>query len=225
MLFTEPIVIFLSIYTACNFATVYSFFVTFPLVFSTEYKFSSEQDGLPFIAIAVGSAIGCVISISTDRILYQPHAREAARPGSNVKVYPEMRLYGAMIGCIFPPIGLFWFAWTAKTSVHWISPVLAAIPISAGFVAVFVAVVLYLVDAYEAMLGASAMGANGILRYILGAVFPLFTFQMYENLGIGWATSLLGFISVAMIPIPWVIWKWGKAIRKRSKYAHVSLNE
>jgi hypothetical protein len=55
MLFTEPIVIFLSIWVAFNFATVYCFFVAFPLVFTEVYGFSAEQDGLTFVSIVVGS--------------------------------------------------------------------------------------------------------------------------------------------------------------------------
>lgn len=41
---------------------------------------------------------------------------------------------------------------------------------------------------------------------------------VYDRLGIHWATSLLGFISVAMLPIPWVLFKWGPRIRARSRY-------
>lgn len=77
---------------------------------------------------------------------------------------------------------------------------------------------MYLVDTYQAMTGASAVAANGLLRYTLGAVFPLFTLQMYERLGIGWATSLLAFITVALMPIPWVLFKFGHSIRGRSQY-------
>lgn len=29
--------------------------------------------------------------------------------------------------------------------------------------------------------------------------------KVYDRLGIRWATSLLGFLSVAMVPIPWVL--------------------
>lgn len=76
----------------------------------------------------------------------------------------------------------------------------------------------YLVDTYQALYGASAIAANGLLRYTMGAAFPLFTLQMYGRLGIGWATSLLGFISVAMMPIPWVLWKWGPALRAKSQF-------
>lgn len=41
---------------------------------------------------------------------------------------------------------------------------------------------------------------------------------VYEALGIGWATSLLGFLSLIMIPIPYMFFKWGPSIRARSKY-------
>ena len=80
------------------------------------------------------------------------------------------------------------------------------------------AVATYLLDTYQALIGASALAANGFLRYLLGAAFPLFTLQMYQRLGIGWATSLLAFITVAMMPIPWVLFKFGHSIRARSSY-------
>ena len=71
---------------------------------------------------------------------------------------------------------------------------------------------------YHALTGASALAANGFLRYSFGAVFPLFTVQMYERLGIQWAGSLLGFVSIALMPVPWVLYKWGPAIRAKSAY-------
>ena len=36
---------------------------------------------------------------------------------------------------------------------------------------------LYLLDVYEALMGASAVAATSLLRYILAAVFPLFINQ------------------------------------------------
>lgn len=77
---------------------------------------------------------------------------------------------------------------------------------------------MYLIDTYAALTAASAIAANGLLRYILGATFPLFTVQMYERLGIAWSASLLAFISVAMVPIPWVLYYWGRQIRGASKF-------
>jgi hypothetical protein len=80
------------------------------------------------------------------------------------------------------------------------------------------AVATYLLDTYQALIGASALAANGLLRYLLGAVFPLFTLQMYEGMGIAWATSLLAFVTLALMPIPWVLFKFGHSIRGRSSY-------
>ncbi len=102
--------------------------------------------------------------------------------------------------------------------MHWIVPVLAGVPFGWGTLAVFLASLIYLVDTYQVANGASAVAANGILRYTLGAVFPLFTIPMYEQVGIHWAGSIFAFISVAMIPVPWVFFWKGSALRERSHY-------
>lgn len=80
---------------------------------------------------------------------------------------------------------------------------------------------MYFIDVYGPLNGASAMAANGVARYGMGAAFPLFTFQMYQRLGVAWATSLLAFISVAMLPIPWLFFKFGERIRAKSRYETV----
>lgn len=43
----------------------------------------------------------------------------------------------------------------------------------------------YLIDAYT-IYAASVLAASAILRSLFGAAFPLFTTQMYHNLGIHW---------------------------------------
>lgn len=42
---------------------------------------------------------------------------------------------------------------------------------------------------------------------------------VYTRLTYKWATSLLGFISVALIPIPWILFTWGARVRKWSRLA------
>lgn len=43
-------------------------------------------------------------------------------------------------------------------------------------------------------------------------------YPVYEKLGIHWATSLLGFIALALIPIPFALYKFGPTIRAKSKF-------
>lgn len=45
------------------------------------------------------------------------------------------------------------------------------------------------------------------MRSAFGASFPLFAHAMFRNLGVGWASSTLGFISILFIPIPFVLYK------------------
>ena len=61
------------------------------------------------------------------------------------------------------------------------------------------------------------MAANGAVRSIFGASFPLFARYIFYNLGVDWASSLLGFLSLAIVPVPIVFWRYGARIRARSK--------
>lgn len=47
----------------------------------------------------------------------------------------------------------------------------------------------------------------------MGAAFPVFAGAMFANLGLDWGCSLLGFLSVAFIPIPIALYFFGRKIR------------
>jgi DHA1 family multidrug resistance protein-like MFS transporter len=49
------------------------------------------------------------------------------------------------------------------------------------------------------------MAGNAFIRSIFGAGFVVFATAMYENLGIAWASSLLGFLGCAFLPIPFLL--------------------
>ena len=218
MLGTEPIVSCFSVYTAFNFSVLFGFFDAFPIVFNGVYGFNTGEGGLTFLGIGLGVVLATGLFIYIDKITYKKRTYKARAAGDNAQLQPEHRLYGAMVGSMLLPLSLFWFAWTARKDVHWMVPIVATIPFGMGNMLVFCSCVLYLIDTYGPLGGASAAAANGLLRYVLGAVFPLFTVQMYKRLGIDWATSLLGFITIALLPIPWVLFKFGPKIRSRSAY-------
>ena len=214
MLFVESIVLFMTIYMAFNFAVFYSFFAAFPYIFGGQYGFTPGQEGLTFISIALGCVIGFLTVVYIDRRTY-PALEAKYGVGA---VPPEYRLYGAMVGCALNPISLFWFGWTADAGVYWASPVVAAVPFAVGNIMVYSSGALYIMNSYGSLHGASALSANSLLRYAGGGAFPLFTVQMFRALGIGWASSLLGFVSVALVPVPWVLYKYGERIRAHSQY-------
>ncbi|KAI9692543.1 MAG: hypothetical protein M1822_006774 [Bathelium mastoideum] len=137
MLLTEPIVLAFSAYNAFTFAVLYAFFAAFPLVFEGVYGFDTSQTGLTFLAIGLGCTMSVATILIIDRkVYYKMYLRVKAEGGAAVA--PEHRLYPAMLGSFLLVIGLFWFAWTARKEVHWISPTLSAIPFAWGNLCIFV---------------------------------------------------------------------------------------
>nr|XP_036579807.1 major facilitator superfamily transporter [Colletotrichum truncatum]KAF6787487.1 major facilitator superfamily transporter [Colletotrichum truncatum] len=219
MMLTEPIVSFICLYVACEFATLFSFFAALPYVFGTVYGFGIEQQGLVFLSIMVGCVLGTLTILVCNVLLYLPQTKKYPPH----RTPPEHRLYPAMIGSLGLPLGLFWFGWTARADISWASPVIAIIPFAWGNMCLFVSTIQYLVDVYQGTTVASAASANSLARYVLAGAFPLFIVQMYQNLGTGWASSLLGFIALALLPVPWAFFKWGRFIRQKSKFDTVTI--
>ncbi|KAA8893399.1 major facilitator superfamily domain-containing protein [Sphaerosporella brunnea] len=217
LLFTEPIILLISIYTAFVYAILYLFLVSYPIVFAEVRGWSPGVDALPYIGMITGEILGGALVIA-----FQPWTNRRMMAAGHVR--PEDRLVPCIIGSIFFPIGLFWFSWAgADPSIHWIVPSLAGVPLGLGLITIFLQSLNYLIDAYLDF-AASAIAANTVLRSAFAAGFPLFGAFLFEpkphgKLGVGWAGSLLGFIAIAMVPIPLFFFLKGEAIRKRSKWA------
>lgn len=146
------------------------------------------------------------------------HFYQEKQFNSNGEIKPEIRLQPAMIGSFFVPICLFWFGWSSRSDIHWIVPIIGSSMFGIAAFLLFQAVLPYLSDAYPAYT-ASVFAGNDLFRSAFGAGFPLFANAMYVNLGINWASSLLAFLGIAFIPIPFVLYKYGERLRKRSKHA------
>jgi hypothetical protein len=71
-----------------------------------------------------------------------------------------------------------------------------------------------LVDTFT-LYAASALAANTVVRSIFGAVLPLCGLRMYHALGLGWGNSLLAFVSLPLIPVAFLIVKYGELIRTK----------
>ena len=65
------------------------------------------------------------------------------------------------------------------------------IPFAWGNLALFISSSMYAIDEYGPLNGASAMAANGLLRYVLGGCFPLWTGKSIISLQSNMAKSLL----------------------------------
>ncbi|KAK2064177.1 major facilitator superfamily transporter [Colletotrichum caudatum] len=212
LLFKEPIVLLTSIYMAIIYGTLYMLFAAFPIVFQRYRGWSPGVGGLAFLGVAVGMIAAVTFTVFDSR----RYLKVSAAHGGFAPA--EARLPPSMIGACLLPIGLFWFAWTNGPEIHWIVPIIASGFFAAGLVLVFLSLLNYLIDSYV-IFAASVLAANSVLRSLFGAAFPLFTTQMYENLGIHWASSVPAFLAVACLPFPFLFYKYGHIIRKKCAYA------
>jgi hypothetical protein len=70
----------------------------------------------------------------------------------------------------------------------------------------------YLIDAFT-LYAASVTAANAVMRSLLGAILPLAGPKMFQHLGLGWGSSVLAFIALALLPTPFVLLRYGERIR------------
>lgn len=76
----------------------------------------------------------------------------------------------------------------------------------------------YIIDCYL-FYSNSAIAVNTFVRSIVGAGFPLFARQMYQNIGVDWGSSLLGFLTLVFAPVPILFYLYGEKIRQKSRWA------
>ncbi|KAG6311175.1 hypothetical protein E4U22_002882, partial [Claviceps purpurea] len=219
LLIFEPMCLNLCLFSAILLGILYLFFGAFPLVFGgANHGFNAWQIGLSFTGIMVGMVLG----VMTDPLWYRVRSKLVdkleAETGVQGASEPEFRLPPAIMGSLLVPAGIFMFGWSSFPWVHWIVPIIGSCIFAVGNVLVFTSIFTFLVDAYP-LYAASALAANAFVRCIFAAAFPLFGVQMYEKLGYQWASSLLAFLTVVMLPFPYIFFRYGKQIRRKSRYA------
>ncbi|KAK1708368.1 major facilitator superfamily transporter [Colletotrichum lupini] len=211
MLFLSPILFSVSLYCAFAYGVLYLLFSTIPLVFSSTYGFSVGTTGLVYIPLGLGYLIGmaCFTLLSDRTVVRMTKA--------NNGVYePEMRLPDCIYFAALLPVTFFWYGWTAQFHTHWAAPVVGLLPFGIAILGIWQPIQAYVIDAYPAY-AASGMAAFTVFRSVVAAFLPMAGPSMYDALGLGWGNSLLGFIAVALIPVPALIYRYGGRLRKWQK--------
>ncbi|PLB38859.1 putative MFS multidrug transporter [Aspergillus candidus] len=214
MLLTEPVVAFFTLWISFAWGILFLFFSSVVQTFSHNYGMNTLQTGMIQLAISVGALIGTLINPLQDWIYLRTASRNPEKPGHPI---PEARLYTSIPGSLLFTGGLFWYGWSSFPHVPWIVPTMGIAATGLGIYSIYMAVVNYLTDSYEKY-AASALSAASLGRNTFGAFLPLASYQLFENLGYGWAGSLLGFIGAALSVVPIVLVIKGPAIRARSPF-------
>ncbi|KAI0399227.1 hypothetical protein F4802DRAFT_590479 [Xylaria palmicola] len=95
--------------------------------------------------------------------------------GTKPVINPEYRLQHLPRAALIVPIGLLVYEWIANYRIHWIVPIMGTLIAGIGFQFVYIAMFVYLVDAFD-------------------------IYSLCKALGLGWG-SLLAFITLALVPV------------------------
>ncbi|KAJ7783659.1 MFS general substrate transporter [Mycena maculata] len=214
ILFQEPMLLAITVYMSFVYGCLYLLFEAYPIVFTEGHNLNAGASGLTFLPLGIGGAVAVTISV----LVFNPrYEREAARLAPH-PVPPEFRLEMALFASPLYAVAFFWFGWTSFPSISLWAPLMSGFVMGFSINWIFLSLFNYVIDTYL-FIAASALAANTVVRSIFGAVFPLFATQMFNGLGPRWASSLLGFVALAMIPVPVVLRKFGPIIRAKSKHA------
>ncbi|KAI0395377.1 MFS general substrate transporter [Xylariaceae sp. FL0594] len=211
LLFRTPIVAMLALTVSIVYGYLYLLFTTFTDVFEGQYHFSAGSSGLAYLGLGVGFVAGLAFTgLLSDRLSTKMAEKSGTRK-------PEYRLPPLIAGAFAVPAGLFWYGWTAQAHVHWIVPIIGTSLVGFGVLAIYMPVQAYLIDAFT-VYAASASATNTVVRSIFGAVVPLAGPSLYKTLGLGWGNSVLAFIALVTVPVPFLLIRYGEAIRTAPRF-------
>jgi multidrug resistance protein len=221
LLFTEPVVLFFSIWITFAWSVLYLLFSAIPLIFQTRYDFNVAQSCAIFAAVLIGAIISVIISVYQEPLAHKYVSNERLRA---YFATPEGRLSFCCVQSSLLPIGCFWFGWTCFSDIPWIVPTLGIGCATMGIFSIYLAVFNYLADIYH-IYASSALAAQSWLRNMSAGAFPVFTAIMFKKMTYQGAASFLGGVAAVLTIVPWALVLYGPRIRARSKIASALLKD
>ncbi|KAF2271856.1 MFS general substrate transporter [Westerdykella ornata] len=208
MLFTEPIVLCLSLLSGFADALVFMFFESYGLVFA-QWSFTPTDIRLVLLSLAGAYWI-------TYAGYFPMFARHRRLRSKGNELAPETRLSLLCFVVWALPLGLLGSAFAGTSS--WGGMVFCTFLIGMANWAIYFATIDYMVEAYGSY-SASATGGNGFARDFLAGLCVLYTKPMFKALGIR-NTFLVLFAASFFLCIPVVVfYRWGHVVRQKSRFA------
>ncbi|KAF1995014.1 MFS general substrate transporter [Amniculicola lignicola CBS 123094] len=207
----DPAILFSTVYVALLYAIFYSFFEAFPLVFAAMHGFSTGASGLAFLTIPLGLAFAIPVQLIHYKYYLFPSLVKNGPP------VPEFWLRTSLVVSFLAPIGLFIFAWTASSDIHWIVPLIGVVLFQAAAYQLMNAQFAYIANIYPKY-AASLFAANAAARSWLAGGAILFARPMFIQLGVGGGVSVLGGVMALCSGLLWTLYYTGAVLRKRSRF-------
>lgn len=209
MMIHSPILVILCLIVGLLSGLLYILLTTTSTFFQDVYGWSLETAGLAYLGLGFGSLVGLILFAKTSDMV----TVRLTKANGNV-FEPEMRMVTAFFPLLFIPVSFFWYGWATYARTHWIVPLLGLVPFGFAQVGINATVQAFLIDA-SGSYAASSMACVTAVRCLFGAFLPLVGPNLYGKLGLGWGNTLLGLISLLMVPLTYTVYKFGQKLRQR----------
>ncbi|KAI1870426.1 uncharacterized protein JN550_005354 [Neoarthrinium moseri] len=218
IMLTEPIIMAMTLYLSVVYIVLFTFLIGWPWIFEYPYEIGQGLSNIIFISMFVGLQFTFFLVPVVYRMTVKQMKLAESR-GEGTQFNPEVRLWYAMLGSAPAiPISLYWMGWTSSPDISIWSPILAVALFGYGVMGIFICAYMYIIDSYE-IYSASALSFVSLVRYVCAGGMTVVGIPFYKNMGTHYTLTILASISCLLAPIPYVLYKWGHLLRKRSKYA------
>lgn len=213
---TEPIIIALGFYLVVVYVVIFTFLNGFEFVFQDTYGISTGDTSLAFLGICIGALVSVAILPLIDMLRTRFH-KEKGSLDTATPAAPEVLLFPAIIASPFFAISIFWLGWTNYKSISYWSGYAAVILFGYAMTAIFVSSYSYIINIYGTF-SSSALGSVTMARYLVAAGMVVAARPMYQGIKVHWALTFLGCLGIVCLPVPYLIYRYGSVLRKKSQF-------
>ncbi|KAI0030849.1 major facilitator superfamily domain-containing protein [Vararia minispora EC-137] len=216
ILFQEPVLIALTVYMSFIYGCMYLLFEAYPIVFTQDHHLNAGFSGLMFLPISLGGLAGVGVYL----LVFSPRYDRYIKEYAPLPVPPEKRMEVMAVAAPLYAISFFWFGWTSYSWISFWAPMMAGSIMGFSILLLMLSLINYIVDTYL-YYAASALSANTVARsiFVLNMALQLFATQMFNALNPRWASTLLGCFAALMVPMPFLLIRYGPFLRTKSKFA------
>ncbi|KAJ4367845.1 hypothetical protein N0V86_009683 [Didymella sp. IMI 355093] len=210
---TEPAVLSLGGFLILLYIILFTFLSGFEYIFKRRYDLNDLEEGACFASVALGATAFSL----TAPALYNWTRRHTGY-ADRATVTPEFRLWPAMVASPLLPVSLFWLGWTDYSQISIYSGLSACFCFGIVLNAMYVSSYEYIIDSYGEK-ASIALASVTMMRYLIAGGMVMAARPMFENIGSHWTMTLLGCVAVLLVPAPYVLFKYGPRLRKKSPFA------
>lgn len=203
----------MSTFGAVAFSFFYVMSTTLADILKDVYGMDQVTVGFCFISFSIGSTFSIfVCNRHLDKIYI------TMRDANNGIGLPEYRLPLVIVGAICIPLVTALYGWSAELRLGVPYTLLSLGLMGSSMTLALVPLTAYIVDAFG-LYAASATTGIIVTRCLTSTFLPLATGPLVDSYGYGWAFTMFSALSLVLVPIPIMVFRYGAHWRRFSPYS------